>query len=980
MLYFAFLSVFSCLIIVMAAPSPDLCRSDDLKCQLPTSERQSGAPPDDLFGRPRSISPVEDDLGQLHPRVLFNKEEFEKAVSLYSERAVVPGSFPRRMMAITKNLYLTAKLETLRSKLLSDEELQNLGPNYSGEQEAQGFYAVSFTAFVYRKQAKKHQLECSGDGEKKICCPDGENSSVYCMSDVSEAADYMKKTKVMLKNWVRYLTLRRQSTPLQSFGVQQSRSMGGAGFILAYDIMYNEFTRDEQEPFDSWFGSVVKDLYQSYWGYGLPKTRIFSNWAAYNSDIYLISCLLEQTTEHKDERAILDREYGKILIGFAENSIYESGFTFEDGYTLSIGFREGSTGFVALARRGYNVFETKRFRNLISYAAQSYEPWQCSQFIGHSSGSGGGYMYQTFLAVQRYAYPDGALSNHLWRKTLGENYNCYFKMQTGLGLLLFGGDHIDNSPANPEDVVGTSGSKMALHAYGRERGLLIARSSLSPEALYVHFNGRHDAMFPGHDNADRATFTLSSHGRTWVPELPWRQNYQANRHCMVMIDGIGQYDQKVPSAKMIHDPLEESGVLISTVDLTYATSYKWNRPWAGKGRNSEGGSEWEHEVSDPRTLGFPSDVADKMSLPNTLFGHADWGFAGFYQYRALYNPVKYNTRTTALVRDHEGASYFVVGDRVEKTDSDEHEFSWEMTLAADVADSVIQDQSTGAIILSTTAGAPEKKLAVYAVISIGGETTVPSQESFEIRSIADDKAKRLYIKPKSKAAGQVRFTVVLYPFLEGADALLKVSGEEGGDVSVKFKSEMKRFSVASDGDGRFSITDPAEATAPAPTQPAPVSEWTALPNAGDVPLPPQHIGYLPPGWQKVSPQNPQPYSSPTSRVFDRRLELNEQDRLENEYEHLIIILAPGDGKYGFRVCEGLPKDDDPNLSVYRFLDKKIFGGRLYAAYQMRQLERMNGDSERCQFEATLVKGRVYLLAASSPYTKIDLSYGMLEEN
>lgn len=86
---------------------------------------------------------------------------------------------------------------------------------------------------------------------------------------------------------------------------------------------------------------------------------------------------------------------------------------------------------------------------------------------------------------------------------------------------------------------------------------------------------------------------------------------------------------------MVHDPVDNGRTVISTLDLTYATTFKWNKPWATFSRNSVGGSEWEPEMSDPRTLGFPADVADQMGLPTSLHGHPDWGFLGFFQYRAL---------------------------------------------------------------------------------------------------------------------------------------------------------------------------------------------------------------------------------------------------------------------------------------------------------------------------------------------------------
>lgn len=320
----------------------------------------------------------------------------------------------------------------------------------------------------------------------------------------------------MLVNWVRYLELERIMNdeelalpsqnrvlkgPLREWSVSISRHIGGAGFALAYDVLSNEYSPGERAHFDTVISYIVHAVSPQVWGFLKPSTRIYSNWAGYNSDIYLMNCVLEGSSGHS---ALLSREYAKILRAFSQNSFYASGFTFEDGYTPSTGLREGSMGLVALARRDYNFLETPRFRKFLSYMAQSYEPWECSNFIGHASGSGGGQMYSSVLAMARYAYPAGSTPALLWRGNMGADFLCYWKIQSALAITLFGGEHMPGAASSPEGVTG-----MPLSAYGREGGLIIARSSLSPYALYIHFNGRHDAFFTGHSNADRGTFTLT---------------------------------------------------------------------------------------------------------------------------------------------------------------------------------------------------------------------------------------------------------------------------------------------------------------------------------------------------------------------------------------------------------------------------------------------------------------------------------------
>jgi hypothetical protein len=75
-------------------------------------------------------------------------------------------------------------------------------------------------------------------------------------------------------------------------------------------------------------------------------------------------------------------------------------------------------------------------------------------------------------------------------------------------VFLLGGNH-ENAVKDP----GTLGAAFPLYHYSPWRGLVLARSSRSTNALYTHFDGRGDCFYVGHDNADRGGFTLTSHGK-----------------------------------------------------------------------------------------------------------------------------------------------------------------------------------------------------------------------------------------------------------------------------------------------------------------------------------------------------------------------------------------------------------------------------------------------------------------------------------
>lgn len=130
--------------------------------------------------------------------------------------------------------------------------------------------------------------------------------------------------------------------------------------------------------------------------------RIFSNWAIYHANLYLANLVIEGETDFDTMASAfgagfntnVNEKVPALYTAYMQHAIYPDGSSFEDGYTFDLAFREGSLGFLALARRGENHLDTPRGRNMIHYAAQSYEPYRCGNFVGHSSG--GGILRHTF--------------------------------------------------------------------------------------------------------------------------------------------------------------------------------------------------------------------------------------------------------------------------------------------------------------------------------------------------------------------------------------------------------------------------------------------------------------------------------------------------------------------------------------------------------------------------------------------------------
>eukprot|EP00171_Calliarthron_tuberculosum_P015288 IDg15288t1 len=218
----------------------------------------------------------------------------------------------------------------------------------------------------------------------------------------------------------------------------------------------------------------------------------------------------------------------------------------------------------------------------------------------------------------------------------------------------------------------------ALSVYQPRRGILIARSDLSDDSIYMHFDARPDAFLLGHDNADRGVITLSALKRTWLDELPWRQYPTSQAHSIMHIDGQAQA-LKAPPVQMlkVHDDGE---VVLAAADLTYAYNVQWARAFSFEWKplhweyNFINGAPvlkqilyTEKETGSPIDFGWPADdIPTDLGITETskIWGEPDIAFSGIYVWKRKYREVslKHAVRSTVLVRSQGGSSYALIGD------------------------------------------------------------------------------------------------------------------------------------------------------------------------------------------------------------------------------------------------------------------------------------------------------------------------------
>lgn len=139
------------------------------------------------------------------------------------------------------------------------------------------------------------------------------------------------------------------------FEVGTAWAFGGSSYALAYDIMYNDLPQDDRNTMRRAIATAVRG--RRSWGMAYPTRRIQSNWSTYHGDLFVLNAVIEDEEGFDFE---VHSMYSDLIVHFMDYAIYESGHPVEDAYAVNLAFREGSLAFIALARRGHNIFSHPR--------------------------------------------------------------------------------------------------------------------------------------------------------------------------------------------------------------------------------------------------------------------------------------------------------------------------------------------------------------------------------------------------------------------------------------------------------------------------------------------------------------------------------------------------------------------------------------------------------------------------------------------
>lgn len=553
---------------------------------------------------------------------------------------------------------------------------------------------------------------------------------------------------------------------------------GGTGFALAYDLLHNDMTTAQRDIVRSAIANATAG--RRSWGMEFEPGRAYSNWYMYN--LNLVPMVLAIEGEDGYDAQVYDLAV-QAAQDYFDHSVYPSGANFEDMYS-TLALREGSEAMMAMARRGDNFFEHPHYRAMLKWASQSLNPFPTTAndgggFVGHASG--GGQSFPNFWVAAKHMYPDSPVVDYAWDHYNDDNYWALTRYsQTYHFATLFA---TDVDPGAAERFADTG---LGLTEFYDRRGLLITRSDASTDAAYLHLDARPDAFLPGHDNADRGSFTYAALGRSWVADDEWGTFQASTDHSLVHIDGVAQA-YKAPSVKFL-DHHDDGTFVTAATDLEYAYDWQWAPPWPSA--NTVLPAPWEKELSDPRDLGWP---VDDGYLPDSLWGHADFGFNGLYNWRAPYNDVERAYRSTALARGED--PYVLIVDDVRKDDFT-HDYQWYMHLEDDL---VLESVNGHDIVLSSPGD--DRRLLVRFLEAQGMGATAQAQVETYTRPDRHGNpvaAKRLIVTTHTV---EPKFKVMLYAHRAG-DALPTTTWNAGGDalgIVIGDQADTAQFTVDADG-------------------------------------------------------------------------------------------------------------------------------------------------------------------------------------
>ncbi|KAI0561235.1 Chondroitin AC/alginate lyase [Gracilaria domingensis] len=365
----------------------------------------------------------------------------------------------------------------------------------------------------------------------------------------------------------------------------------GASLALAYDVLQSKMSVAEQRTTRSAIAMLVMNRFS--WGicpvssqhcpdvFSEPHRIVDVN-AMYHSNLFLTNLAIEGESDFdayttdvlrknnaEGFNSELSYRFLTLLKTFMQQAVYPDGSTVQGGGFYTNGLREGSLALIAAQRRGLNLLDTPRFRNLVHFSSQIMEPWECGRLPDESSEA----THNTFVALFNFLFPASEFVSIMWRQRIGQlrPRSCSKLGWRSVSQLLFLAREPVPFKHNYGILPASALRHFPLKAYFPHRGLLVARTGLGSLHAYVQFDIRSDTVLDGRDAGGHGDFLFAVGGHTWFQSFGEHSREKSLLH----IDGVAQEDI-APPAKLLRIE-SRNGALIAVADLTYAYNTQWAR-------------------------------------------------------------------------------------------------------------------------------------------------------------------------------------------------------------------------------------------------------------------------------------------------------------------------------------------------------------------------------------------------------------------
>jgi len=563
---------------------------------------------------------------------------------------------------------------------------------------------------------------------------------------------------------------------------------GGMALAIAYDLNYWAMTSGQRDTVRKAIAMMIPDL-PRYGSQNAPYATT-SNWTTLNFFEIIPNLAIEGESGYKPA---LTHDWAKVLYKFISYGFYQSGCGWE-----GLGKNYMNTGYqIAMARRGYSLLghpHLRAFGN--SYLPALTQPFGYS-FTGDDAlgGSGtnvqtGKYKFSVIDAVGlKWAFPNDDAVDFMWRNYAGNIVN-------GQEVADYAGGTLDPCTTSYHDYYAVlqayisdfstvdfaTQAQSALKSpdfFETDRGQVIMRSGFDTNALQTIFNVRQN--LGGHTNADRNSFTLSSHGRIWVPlrnSVGGAYYDVPEAHSCIFVD-----EQAMKITNLEGNKLRQPGKLLdwssssnfsqATGDASYAYSWEWS--WSAQapgkdnpllGKTDAGKQPWTKVTETLNDFRVNPSSEDFYNI--AFYDFAPWNSPAGYRETIIkrpYNPMEKVYRSVSMVRAKH--PYLLIVDDVKK-DAQTHNYKWTIQLASDIVVESSADKGNGIydVVLKENTG--NRRLLVRMLYQSDYQNGLPPAAIDTTWYITGDgksyKAYRLVCQSKAVSPD---FKVMLWPFLTG---------------------------------------------------------------------------------------------------------------------------------------------------------------------------------------------------------------------